>query len=43
MNYERHVNAVIEYIGKHLDEKLTLQQLSRIDYSRLPPLYAEDP
>ncbi|HHF7349556.1 TPA: GyrI-like domain-containing protein [Legionella feeleii] len=30
MNYERQLNRVIEFIGKHLDEKLTLNQLSDI-------------
>lgn len=30
MNYERQINNVIEFIGKHLDEKLTLDQLSHI-------------
>lgn len=30
MNYQQQLNKVIEYIGKHLDEKLTLDQLSDI-------------
>ena len=30
MNYQHQLNEVIEYIGKHLDEKLTLTQLSTI-------------
>ena len=30
MNYEHQLSKVIEYIGKHLDEKLTLTQLSNI-------------
>ena len=30
MNYQHHLNKVIEFIGKHLDEKLTLTQLSDI-------------
>ncbi len=30
MNYERHIQRVIDYIGKHLDEKLTLEQLSGV-------------
>ncbi len=30
MNYKRHLQKVIEYIGKHLDEKLTLDQLSDV-------------
>ncbi|MFW2571382.1 AraC family transcriptional regulator [Legionella sp. 29fVS95] len=30
MNYERQLKKVIEFIGKHLDEKLTLNQLSDI-------------
>ncbi|HEV2523786.1 MAG TPA: AraC family transcriptional regulator [Gammaproteobacteria bacterium] len=30
MNYERQLNKVIEFIGKHLDEKLTLTQLSEV-------------
>lgn len=30
MNYERQLNKVLEFIGKHLDEKLTLNQLSDI-------------
>lgn len=30
MNYQRQLNKVIEFIGKHLDEKLTLTQLSDI-------------
>ncbi|STX37460.1 AraC family transcriptional regulator [Legionella feeleii] len=30
MNYERQLKRVIEFIGKHLDEKLTLNQLSDI-------------
>ncbi|RDI48059.1 AraC family transcriptional regulator [Aquicella lusitana] len=30
MNYQHQLNKVIEYIGKHLDEELTLTQLSRI-------------
>ena len=30
MNYERQLKKVIEFIGKHLDEKLTLNQLSSI-------------
>lgn len=30
MNYERQLKKVIEYIGKHLDETLTLNQLSDI-------------
>lgn len=28
MNYQRQLHKVIDYIGKHLDEKLTLTQLS---------------
>ena len=27
MNYERRIHKVVDYIGKHLDEKLTLDQL----------------
>lgn len=30
MNYQHQLNKVIEFIGKHLDEKLTLTQLSNI-------------
>ncbi|CEK11886.1 AraC family transcriptional regulator [Legionella hackeliae] len=30
MNYERQIMKVIEFIGKHLDDKLTLSQLSDI-------------
>ncbi len=30
MNYQLQVNKVIEYIGKHFDEKLTLSQLSDV-------------
>lgn len=30
MNYQQQLNQVIEYIGKHLDEKLTLTQLSDV-------------
>ncbi len=30
MNYQRQLNKVIEFIGKHLDENLTLEQLSDI-------------
>ncbi len=30
MNYERQLNKVIAFIGKHLDDKLTLTQLSNI-------------
>src|SRR5579862_9993251 len=30
MNHQRQLNKVIEYIGKHLDEKLTLTQLSEV-------------
>ncbi|STX27676.1 AraC family transcriptional regulator [Legionella beliardensis] len=30
MNYERQLKKVIDFIGKHLDEKLTLNQLSNI-------------
>lgn len=30
MNYQRQLNKVIEFIGKHLDENLTLTQLSQI-------------
>ncbi len=30
MNYQRQLNKVIEFIGKHLDENLTLDQLSDI-------------
>jgi len=30
MNYERRLQKVIDYIGKHLDEKLTLDQLSDV-------------
>ncbi|MCL9683868.1 AraC family transcriptional regulator [Legionella maioricensis] len=30
MNYERQLKKVIEFIGQHLDEKLTLNQLSSI-------------
>ncbi|AHE66299.1 AraC family transcriptional regulator [Legionella oakridgensis] len=30
MNYERQLKKVIEFIGKHLDDKLTLTQLSHI-------------
>jgi AraC family transcriptional regulator len=30
MNYERQLQEVIDYIGKHVDEKLTLDQLSGI-------------
>jgi len=30
MNYQQQLNKVIEFIGKHLDEKLTLTQLSDI-------------
>ncbi len=30
MNYERQLQKVIEFIGKHLDEKLTLEQLSHV-------------
>jgi AraC family transcriptional regulator len=30
MNYQRQLNQVIEYIGKHLDEELTLSELSAI-------------
>ncbi|MDX1900993.1 MAG: AraC family transcriptional regulator [Gammaproteobacteria bacterium] len=30
MNYQHQLNKVIEFIGKHLDEKLTLTQLSDI-------------
>jgi len=30
MNYEKQLKKVIEFIGKHLDEKLTLTQLSDV-------------
>ncbi|MBI2792201.1 MAG: AraC family transcriptional regulator [Gammaproteobacteria bacterium] len=30
MNYEQQINNVIDHIGKHLDEKLTLADLSKI-------------
>lgn len=30
MNYQQQLNKVIEFIGKHLDEELTLKQLSHI-------------
>lgn len=30
MNYQKQLNKVIEFIGKHLDENLTLDQLSNI-------------
>lgn len=30
MNYERQISKVIDYIGQHLDDKLTLSQLSGI-------------
>lgn len=30
MNYERQIQKVIDYIGKHLDDKLTLDQLSEV-------------
>lgn len=30
MNYQRQLEQVIDFIGQHLDEELTLQQLSRI-------------
>lgn len=30
MNYQNQIDKVVEYIGKHLDEKLTLAQLSDI-------------
>jgi AraC family transcriptional regulator len=30
MNYQKQLNKVIEFIGKHLDENLTLNQLSDI-------------
>lgn len=30
MNYEKQLRKVIEFIGKHLDEKLTLAQLSEV-------------
>src|SRR5438045_3879822 len=30
MNYQKQLNKVIEYIGKHLDEKLSLTELSDI-------------
>lgn len=30
MNYEHQLQKVIDYIGKHLDEKLTLDQLSDV-------------
>ena len=30
MNYERQLKKVIDFIGKHLDDKLTLNQLSDI-------------
>lgn len=30
MNYEQRIKRVIEFIGKHLDYELTLQQLSSI-------------
>lgn len=30
MNYERQLKKVIEFIGKHLDDKLTLTQLSDV-------------
>lgn len=30
MNYHKQLNKVIEYIGKHLDDKLTLTQLSDV-------------
>lgn len=30
MNYQKQLNKVIEFIGKHLDENLTLSQLSDI-------------
>lgn len=30
MNYQQQLNQVIEFIGKHLDENLTLEQLSEI-------------
>ena len=32
MNYQQQLNKVIEFIGKHLDENLTLNQLSDIAY-----------
>jgi AraC family transcriptional regulator len=32
MNYERQIGKVIDFIGKHLDDKLTLDQLSKISY-----------
>jgi AraC family transcriptional regulator len=30
MNYQHHLNKVIEFIGNHIDEELTLEQLSNI-------------
>lgn len=30
MNYEQQINKVIEYIGKHLDDKISLTQLSEV-------------
>lgn len=30
MNYDQRINRVINFIGKHLDEELTLDQLSRV-------------
>lgn len=30
MNYDQRINRVIDFIGKHLDEELTLDQLSRV-------------
>ncbi len=30
MNYEQQIQKVIEFIGKHLDDKLTLEQLSQV-------------
>jgi AraC family transcriptional regulator len=32
MNYAHQINKVVDYIGKHLDEKLSLEELSQIAY-----------
>ncbi|KTD74610.1 AraC family transcriptional regulator [Legionella waltersii] len=32
MNYAHQINKVIDYIGKHLDEKLSLEELSKMAY-----------
>jgi len=32
MNYEQRINKVINFIGKHLDDELTLEQLSNVAY-----------